>query len=204
LGCRGGDLGRHMDDARRDDAAIDELVRRAAEGDAAAFAELYDVYAPRVRRFLRHQLGDADVAEELLQRTFVKMIEALPRYRPRGLPLGAWVFRIARNAVIDHRRTTHPSLPLETAAERPTEAGDPVAAAERHDDRDRLRAALDALPPDQREVLVWRFFADLSPAETAVLMGRSNGAVRILQHRALASLRGSLATVERDAEGAPG
>jgi RNA polymerase sigma-70 factor (ECF subfamily) len=181
-----------MDEPLSDEAAIDALVLRAAAGDAAAFAGIYDAYAPRVRRFLRHQLGDADVAEELLQRTFVKMIEALPRYRPRGLPFGAWVFRIARNAVIDHHRTAHPGVPLEAANDRASEAGDPVASAERHQDRDEIRVALEALPPDQREVLVWRFFAGLSPAETAVLMGRSNGAVRVLQHRALAALRSNL------------
>ena len=181
-----------MDDARHDEAAIDALVRRSADGDAAAFGGLYDVYAPRVRRFLCHQLGDADVAEELLQRTFVKMIEALPRYRSRGLPFGAWVFRIARNAVIDHRRTAHPGLSLDLVMERASDAGDPVVAAERDHDRARLRAALDALPEDQREVLVWRFFAELTPAETAALMGRSNGAVRVLQHRALGALRGIL------------
>jgi RNA polymerase sigma-70 factor, ECF subfamily len=181
-----------MDAHLDDEAAINALVGRAAAGDAAAFAGLYDAYAPRLRRFLRHQLGDADVAEELLQRTFVKMIEALPRYRSRGLPFGAWVFRIARNAVIDHRRTAHPGVPLDEALDRASDEGDPVAAAERGHDRARLRAALDALPADQRDVLVWRFFADLSPAETAALMGRSDGAVRVLQHRAVVALRGIL------------
>ncbi len=178
-----------MDIRPPDDAAVDALVERAAAGDSAAFADLYDAFAPRVRRFLRHQVGSGDVAEELLQRTFVKMIEALPRYQPRGLPFGAWVFRIARNTVIDHRRTTHPAVSLEAAVERPANVGDPVALAERGQDRDRLRGALDALPDDQRQVLEWRFFAELSPGETAVLMGRSNGAVRVLQHRALVRLR---------------
>jgi RNA polymerase sigma-70 factor (ECF subfamily) len=178
-----------MDPQSTCDAAIDALVERAAAGDASAFAALYDMFAPRVRRFLRHQLGDADLAEELLQRTFVKMIEALPRYQPRGLPFGAWVFRIARNAVIDHRRTTHPAVSLDAAAERLSERGDPVVAAERADDRETLRTALGTLAADQREVILWRFFADLTPAETATLMGRSNGAVRVLQHRALVNLR---------------
>jgi RNA polymerase sigma-70 factor (ECF subfamily) len=178
-----------MDDRPPDDAAVDALVGRAAAGDSAAFAQIYDAYAPRVRRFLRHQLGSGDLAEELLQRTFVKMIEALPRYESRGLPFGAWVFRIARNAVIDHRRTAHQAISLDAAVDRPSDGGDPVSAAERDQDRASLLAALDTLPPDQRQVLVWRFFAELSPAETAALMGRSNGAVRVLQHRALVGLR---------------
>ena len=179
----------------------DALVRRAAAGDTAAFAEIYDAYAPRVRRFLCHQVSNGDLAEELLQRTFVKMIEALPRYQSRGLPLGAWVFRIARNAVIDHRRTAHPAMTLDAVADRPSAGGDPVSTAEREQDRESLRTALDLLPPDQRQVLVWRFFAELSPAETAVLMRRSNGAVRILQHRALVSLREILEAANANARG---
>lgn len=190
-----------MDDRQPTDAAIDALVRRAAAGDGAAFASLYDLYAPRVRRFLRHQLGDPDVAEELVQRTFLKMIESLPRYRSRGLPFGAWVFRIARNAAIDHRRTDHPLAPLDAAGDRAAPDGDPALTAERAADAAELRAAMEALPGDQREVLVWRFFADLSPAETAALMGRSNGAVRILQHRALVALR---EIVARDDDGREG
>lgn len=181
-----------MDDRHPADAVVASLVRRAAAGDAAAFADLYDAYAPRVRRFLRHQVDDPDVAEDLVQGTFVKMIEALPRYRERGLPFGAWVFRIARNAVIDHRRTAHPAAPLDAVLDRPASGGDPVLETERSVEAERLRAALGGLPADQREVLVWRFFAELSPAETAVLMGRSNGAVRTLQHRALQTLRGLL------------
>ncbi len=182
-----------MDGQPIDEALVDRLVRGAASGDAAAFGTIYDAYAPRVRRFLRRQTGDPDLAEELLQRTFVKMIEALPRYRQRGLPFGAWVFRIARNTVIDHRRTAHPAVSLDAAvglaASRSGDAGDPVSAAERDDDRARLAIALSTLPPDQQEVLAWRFFADLAPAETAAVMGRSNGAVRVLQHRALINLR---------------
>jgi RNA polymerase sigma-70 factor, ECF subfamily len=194
-------------DSQPADDAIDTLVRRAAAGDADAFAGLYDAYAPRLRRFLRHQLGDADAAEELLQRVFLKMIEALPRYRSRGLPFGAWLFRVARNAVIDHRRTSHPVASLEAAAEQAASGGDPVESAERSHDRALLQAALDRLPADQREVLVWRFFADLSPAETAALMGRSNGAVRALQHRALAALAvllGEAGASPIDGSGPPG
>lgn len=199
-------MGPHMDDRPPDDRPPDDaaLVCRAVAGDSAAFAEIYDAYAPRVRRFLHHQLGNADLADELLQRTFVKMIEALPRYQSRGLPFGAWVFRIARNAVIDHRRTTHPAIPLDMTTERPSDGGDPVATAERGQDRDLLRAALDELPSDQRQVLIWRFFAELSPAETAAIMGRSNGAVRVLQHRALVGLREILGPADgRAREDAP-
>jgi len=178
-----------MVEAQRDAAAVEELVRDAAGGDAAAFAALYDLYAPRVRTFLRRQTGETDRAEDLVQQTFMKMIEALPRYRSMGVPFGAWVFRIARNLVIDWRRTSHPTAPIEIAAEHPASTDDPLAAAIRADDRARLLAAMDDLPGDQRAVLEWRFLAGLTPGETGVLMDRSAEAVRALQHRALRSLR---------------
>ena len=182
-----------MVDAADDAPVVDALVLRAGHGDAVAFAELYDRYAPRVRRFLRHQVGDDDRAEDLLQQTFMKMIEALPRYRTQGVPFGAWVFRVARNLVIDARRTAHPASPIESVAETLAGPQDPARAVEQADDRARLLAAVDALPADQRDVLVWRFFAELSPAETGAVMGRSAEAVRSLQHRAILALRATTA-----------
>lgn len=168
----------------------DRLIRRAQLGESAAFAAIYDELAPSVLRFLAHQVGDPDLAEELMQRTFVKIIEALPRYRTRrGVPFRAWVFRIARNLAVDTHRTAHPALDLATI-------DDPVAATPGPEDlavtseaRHELLAAVDRLPRDQHDVIVYRFFGDLAPHEVAPLMHRSDGAVRILQHRALRRLR---------------
>ncbi len=181
-----------MVEAQQDAAAIDGLVVLAARGDAAAFAALYDHFAPRLRRFLGHQVAEAGRVEDLVQQVFLKMIEALPRYRPTGAPFGAWIFRVARNLVIDDRRTRHPAVPIELADDRPSPDGDPLASAIRADERARLLSAIDTLPADQRDVLVWRFLAELSPAETGVLMDRSPEAVRALQHRALVALRARL------------
>lgn len=182
-----------MPDPSGDAAVIESLVRSAGQGDAAAFAGLYEAFAPRLRRFLRYQVPDVDTAEDLLQQVFVKMIEALPRYRAHGVPFAAWVFRIARNLVIDTRRTAHPAAPIELAEDHPAQDEGPEHAAERADDRARLMVALDGLPADQRDVLIWRFFGELSPMETASAMGRSTEAVRSLQHRAVLALRTSLA-----------
>lgn len=182
-----------MVEARDDAAAVDGLVRRASGGDPAAFAALYDLFAPRLRRYLRHQVRGDDRVEDLVQQVFVKMIEALPRYQSRGIPFGAWVFRVARNLVIDERRTAHPTAALELAETHPADGEDPVVAAIRADDRRHLLTAIDNLPRDQRDVLVWRFLAELSPAETALLMGRTSEAVRALQHRAIVTLRSRLA-----------
>jgi RNA polymerase sigma-70 factor (ECF subfamily) len=173
----------------------DRLVRRAQRGESAAFAAIYDALAPSVLRFLSHHVGDADLAEELMQRTFVKMIEALPRYRAlRGVPFRAWVFRIARNLAIDAHRTSHPALDIDAVPDPPSSAPGPEQLAEDAERRDELRQAVDRLPPDQHDVIVYRFFADLAPSEVAPLMHRSDGAVRILQHRALRRLRDLLST----------
>ena len=183
------------------------LVQRAQRGESAAFATIYDALAPSVLRFLAHHVGDPDLAEELMQRTFMKMIEALPRYRAlQGVPFRAWVFRIARNLAIDAHRTSHPALDIDAVPDQPSRALGPEQAVEASERRDELLEAVDRLPPDQHDVIVYRFFADLAPREVAPLMHRSDGAVRILQHRALRRLRELLtspATGRVDARPAP-
>ncbi len=171
---------------------IGNLVARAREGDDVAFTSLYDAFAPRVLRFLRSRLDGPELAEDLLQRVFLKMIEELPHYEDRGLPFAAWLFRVARNAVIDVHRTAHPHLQLEVLAERPADTGDPATLAEIMADREAVRRAIDCLPAPQRDVLQCRFFADLTPGETAAVLGRSEGSVRVIQHRAIAALRRQL------------
>jgi len=161
----------------------------ARGGDTVALGALYDVFAPRIFRFFRFRVSSADLAEDLMQKVFLKMVEQLPSYRPRGVPFGAWLFRVARNTWIDFGRTSHETLPLEHAAGQSAGKGDPEASASAAADAEMLRWALEALPASQREVIACRFFAELSPAETAVLLGCSEVSVRVLQHRALAGLR---------------
>ncbi len=175
---------------------IELLVRRAREGDEAAFSAIYDVFAARLYRFFCFRVSSHELAEDLTQQVFVKMIEQLPNYRHQGAPFGAWVFRIARNTWIDQHRTSHPAAPLEALAESAEGQPGPEEAALRSLDLERVRAALDRLPGDQREVVVYRFFAELTPGETAALMNRSEGSVRVIQHRALAALRRMLAPTE--------
>lgn len=165
------------------------LVARAREGDDVAFTALYDAFAPRILRFLRCRVDTPEAAEDLLQRVFLKMIEQLPHYRDRGLPFAAWLFRVARNAAIDAHRTTHPQLPLDVLAWRAADTGDPEQLAQASMDRAAVREAIGYLPQAQRDVIECRFFADLSPCETAAVLGRSEGSVRVMQHRAIAALR---------------
>jgi RNA polymerase sigma-70 factor, ECF subfamily len=185
---------------------IDALVDRARNGDEAAYAALYDYYAPRVFRFFRFRVSSPETAEDLMQRVFLKMIETLPGYESRGVPFGAWLFRVARNAWIDENRTNHVTVPIDGLESQPDDASDPHAQATASIDRAIVRTAVLALPNDQREVIAYRFFAGLTPRETAILMGRSEGAVRVLQHRAIGALRrllpGMGASLTVDLEGA--
>jgi RNA polymerase sigma-70 factor (ECF subfamily) len=159
----------------------------ARAGDEAAFLAVYRTYAPAVYRFCRARAPHPADAEDLLQQTFLRVVEALPRYEDRGLPFGAWLFRIARSVTVDQHRRRRDDVSLEIETERATAAADAPA----HDlaERELLRAALAALTPDQREVVRLRFFADLSARETGLLLGRDEAAVRALQWRALAALR---------------
>jgi RNA polymerase sigma-70 factor (ECF subfamily) len=168
---------------------IEQLVDRARKGDDTAFGALYDAFAPRVYRFFRFRVETDEAAEDLTQRVFLKMIEQLTHYQSRGVPFAAWLFRVARNAWIDEHRLSRSNVPLEALADIAGEEAGPEELAAHAFDWEILRRELGHLPADQREVIACRFFAGLSPRETAAQMGRSEGSVRVLQHRALAALR---------------
>lgn len=172
-----------------DHSEIDRLVERARAGDPGAFGELYDHYAAPVYRFVLLRVGNAHDAEDLMQRVFMKMIEALPRYQSRGTPFGAWVFRIARNAVIDHARTRRSHDPIGEVDGQLTSSAEQRDPASVVPDRMALEAALRTLTRDQRDVIAYRFFAGLTPPEIASVMRKREGSVRALQFRALGALR---------------
>ncbi len=172
-----------------DPGTLAALVADAKAGDSRAFAAIYDAYAGRLFRFLLLRVGEPADAEDLLQRVFVKVIEALPRYQDRGLPFGAWLFRIARNVAIDFVRARKNEQALTVAEGHLDQRHQPAAMAELMDDRRLVRDALDVLTHDQRDVLVYRFFAGLSPREIGAIMGKREGSIRAMQFRALATLR---------------
>jgi RNA polymerase sigma-70 factor (ECF subfamily) len=168
-----------------------QLLRRAQEGDREAFGDLYMRHAQAVFRFLYAHLDNRLDAEDLTAEVFLRVWRSLPGYREQGIPFQALLFRIARNALIDlYRRSDHVEQALEMDdlpdLEGLTNPGDQVVTRSEYQ---RVREVLGRLKEDYRSVLVLRFFSGLSPEETALVMGRSTGAVRVLQHRALAALR---------------
>lgn len=176
-----------------DEHDVQRLVARARHGDVGAMGALHDHYAERVFRFVRFRLGSPQDAEDMAQRVFLRMIEALPRYESRGTPFGAWLFRIARNAVIDHQRTRRSHEPLDAAGDATSMARGPEELAITASEMERVTAALAQLTEEQREVIVYRFFAELSPREISIVVGSREGAVRAMQFRALGALRRHLA-----------
>src|SRR5512135_3813397 len=104
-----------------DDEALDRLVEAARNGDPDAFGALFDRYHAPVYRYIVARVGRPSDAEDLAQLVFVKALEALPRYEARGVPFGGWLFRLARNVVIDHARTRRDHADLEAVSERPSE-----------------------------------------------------------------------------------
>jgi len=166
------------------------LLHQAQDGDAEAFGELYEIYAPRIFRYLFARLDDRLDAEDLTEEVFLRVWGALPGYHQRGAPFGAFIFRVAHNALIDHYRRSRNSAPLsleESSLEAP--GSDPAGRLADDVERASLRRMLASLKEDYRSVLSLRFLAELTPSETAQAMGRSEGAIRVLQHRALKALR---------------
>jgi RNA polymerase sigma-70 factor (ECF subfamily) len=184
-----------------DDAAIERLVAEARAGDEWAFGMIFDHYHEAVYRFIASRVHRPSDAEDLTQLVFVKALEALPRYESRGVPFGGWLFRLARNAVIDFVRTRHEHAELEAVAERAHGDAGPDEIAVIRQELDAVGAALATLTEEQREAISLRFFAGLSAREAAEAMGKQEGTVRGLQFRAIGALRRQLG-VESDPLGA--
>lgn len=184
-----------------DEAAIERLVAGARAGDPEAFGALFDRFHERVYRYVASRVRNPADAEDLTQTIFVKVLEALPRYESRGAPFGGWLFRLARNAVIDYIRTRHEAVDLSAAAERAADDANPDAVVGLREELDEVSAALAELTEDQREVIALRFFAGLSAREAAIAMGRQEGTIRGLQFRAIAALRRRLGLSKADEGG---
>ena len=179
-----------------DAAAVQDLVGRAQGGDGDAYAALYARYAPKILRYFRYHLqGHPEQAEDLAADVLLRGWHKLGTYQDSGVPFSAWLYRIAHNRLIDHRRAQHGvSVPLDQLE---SEHGALPAPDERGFDqsldRETLRAALASLSGEQRAVIVHRFLEDRSLATTGRYMAKSADSVKQLQVRALHNLRTAFA-----------
>jgi RNA polymerase sigma-70 factor (ECF subfamily) len=175
----------------------DRRLVEAAQADPAQFEALYRKYLAQVYSFAYYELRDHHEAEDATERTFLAALSSIGRFEERARPAdgaGAstfrvWLFQIARNAVAQRRRhrRRHPEAPLE-AATGVAGSFDVEAAAVRRDEAGSAVAALSRLPGDRRRALILRFVDEMTTKEIAGILGRSEGAVRVLIHRALRSV----------------
>ncbi len=164
------------------------LVQQAAAGDQTAFAALYEMHADRVYRHVHFQVLDGHDAEDITQEVFIKAWRSLPRYRRTGAPFVSWLIVIARNAIVDHFRSKKNVRDLDESSE-PESDSDPVASAEAEFGRVEVRNAVMRLKGDKRTVIIMHFIDGLSYEEIARALGKSEGAIRVIQHRALKDMK---------------
>ena len=164
-----------------------ELARRAAERDADAWSQLFESHYSPIYRFVRYRLRNPEEAEDIASQVFEVAYRRADSFDYRGVPIGAWLMGIARNLVRDQIKKRIRRGPEEELGESviPVQQDEAPAVDLRRD----IAAAMHHLTEDQQEVLSLRFLADKSVADTAVLMGRSEDAVKNLQRRALAAMQ---------------
>ena len=174
--------------------AVRRLVERAQGGDRAALEELYLLHFDRIYSYLHMSVGNRHDAEDLTNQTFVKMLESIERFEWRKVPLSAWLFRIAHNLAMDHFRASKRWQPEEEVPE-PQDSAEHSAEDEALQaiGRRSMLAMIEDLSPDQQQVLTLKFVFNFSNGEVAAILGKTEGAIKSLQHRALATLQRQVA-----------
>ncbi len=169
-----------------------DLLRRARAFDQKALAEIYDQYSPSIYAYALRLLGDEMQAEDCVAEVFSRLLKALKAGQGPQDHLQAYLYRVAHNWITDTYRR-QPLPPVEIPESLPEdEQLQPEHGAQQRLQQDRIRAALRHLPPEQRQVIVMRFLQDCSSEEVAAALNKTEGAVKAMQHRALASLRNLL------------
>ncbi len=164
------------------------LVLRAIRRDSAAFGILYETHLDRVYRYVYYRVGSTAEAEDLTEQVFLKAWEAIERYEARGVPFIAWLYRLAHNLVVDYYRARRPTMPLEDVAEAEEPGANTLDSVENELDAEEVRLAVRKLSPEHQQLIVLRFVEGLSHAEVAQITGKTEGATRVVQYRALQSL----------------
>jgi RNA polymerase sigma-70 factor (ECF subfamily) len=165
------------------------LVEAAIGGDAEAFARLYDLHADRVYRHIYYRIGNRDDSEDLTQQVFLQAWRAIGRYERTKTPFIAWLLTIAYHSVVSHARRAKDVAPIDLEPVARERWSDPEAEALARFDRLEVRRAILRLKPDYQHVIVMRFVEHFDYPAIAAALGKSEGNVRVIQHRALLELR---------------
>ena len=166
------------------------LVKRAVKGESSAFGPLYDHYQPMIYRFVYVKVGRREDAEDITHQVFLSAWQNIQSYRHRGHPFGSWLYQIARNQVVDHYRAKKNDTSLEKMNPEyfvaPATAQFDLATKL---EIEKVRVAIGRLKPDYQDVVILRFIEDLPLKEAAEAMEKTEGAVKLMQHRAVKELQ---------------
>lgn len=161
-------------------------IRKAKQGEAASFGILYDHYTPQIYRFIYLKTGNKSEAQDLLHEVFLRAWQNVAGYNDRGLPFSSWLYQIARNRVIDYYRTKKDHRDL---TEVELVAAPEISLIDNKLSLKKIMEALKQLNEEYQSIIIMRFVNDLSPGDIAAALDKSEGAVRLAQHRALSKLR---------------
>jgi RNA polymerase sigma-70 factor, ECF subfamily len=176
----------------------DKVLELAVQGDPAAFSSLYETYVVRIYNYIYYRTGNTNDAEDLTARVFQRALGHIGSYRSMGVPFSAWLYRIAHNLVANWHRdnSRRREVPLEDHVNL-TQPGDhPEQLVVQTQDRDRLMHAIRKLTPERQQLIILKYVEHLTNSEIAVIMGRSEGAIKSLYHRTILSLREELEKLE--------
>jgi RNA polymerase sigma-70 factor (ECF subfamily) len=172
---------------------VKQLVGRAQGGDRGALEELYLIHFDRIYSYLHVTVGNRHDAEDLTTQTFLKMLESIGKFRWGAAPFSAWLFRIAHNLAMDHFRASRRWQPEgEVPEPEPDESTSAETGALESIGRQSMMALIDSLSGEQQQVLTLKFVFNFSNGEAATILGKTEGAVKSLQHRALVTLQKKL------------
>ncbi|HEX9018852.1 MAG TPA: sigma-70 family RNA polymerase sigma factor [Anaerolineaceae bacterium] len=176
------------------DLTESELVDQAGRGETEAFSTLYERYVTRIYNYIYYRTGNPHEAEDLTSRVFHRALHHIANYDNRGVPFSAWLYRIAHNLVANWHRdnSRRKEVPLEDYTQHPQRMQAPEASVVDSQEMEALLKVIRRLPPDRQQLLILKFVEGMSNAEVAVIMMRSEGAIKSLYHRTLTALRDEL------------
>jgi len=178
---------------------IDEsIIQKATKGDSEAFSVLYQAYVTRIYNYIFYRTGNTFDAEDLTARVFHRAMHSIGKYEHRGLPFSAWLYRIAHNLVANWHRdnSRRKEIRLEDHITHEEHSPHLESSLIHHQEGDMLMQAIRQLPAERQQLIILKYVEHLTNAEIAVIMRKSEGAIKSLYHRTLESLRETISIIE--------
>lgn len=167
---------------------LKEILRKAQKGDTAAFALIYDHFSPKIYKFIYFRVGHKEIAEDVLSDTFIKGWQKITHVTSPAA-LSAWLYQIAKNNIIDYYRIKKETIALEDVQDFLEDEINPVDDTNLNIEQKKILDVMKELPQEQQDVIKYKFFEDLSNEEIAYVLGKTEGAIRVIQHRAVSKLK---------------